>query len=47
LDKTRLVKHLHEKLGFDVLVFEGGFYEESKTWEMSSPAAMGVTGLRG
>jgi erythromycin esterase len=34
LGKTRLVKYLHEKLGFDVLVFEGGFYEGSKTWEM-------------
>jgi erythromycin esterase len=34
LGKTRLVKYLHEKLGFDVLVFEGGFYEGTKTWEM-------------
>jgi len=32
LGKTRLVIYLHEKLGFDALVFEGGFYEGSKVW---------------
>ena len=33
LGKTRLVKYLHEKLGFDVLVFEAGLYEGSKAGE--------------
>jgi erythromycin esterase len=33
LGKTRLIKFLHQKMGFDVLVFESGLYEMSKVWE--------------
>jgi erythromycin esterase len=31
--KARLVRYLHERKGFDVLVFESGFYECQKAWE--------------
>jgi erythromycin esterase len=33
LAKTRLIRFLHEKMGFDVLVFESGLYDVSKAWE--------------
>ncbi len=32
LAKTRIIKYLHEKLGFDVLAFESGFYDMPKAW---------------
>jgi len=32
--KTRLVKFLHQKLGFDVLAFESGLYDCHKAWEL-------------
>ena len=32
--KTRLVKFLHQKLGFDVLAFESGLYDCRKAWEL-------------
>lgn len=38
--KALLVKFLHEEMGFNVLVFESGFYQSHKTWselEMGSP----------
>ena len=31
--KIRLVKWLHEKMGFDVLAFESGFYDCARIWE--------------
>lgn len=31
--KTRLIRYLHEKLGFDVLAFESGLYDCRKAWE--------------
>lgn len=31
--KTRLVEFLHEKMGFDVLAFESGFYDCARIWE--------------
>jgi len=31
--KVRLVKFLHQKLGFETLVFENGFYQSFKLWE--------------
>lgn len=31
--KTRLVKFLHEKMGFDVLAFESGLYDCARIWE--------------
>ena len=33
LGKTRLVEYLHQKLDFDVLVWESGFYEAPKVWD--------------
>ena len=32
LAKTRLIRYLHEKLGFDVLAFESGIYDVPKAW---------------
>jgi erythromycin esterase len=31
--KSRLVRFLHERLGFDVLAFESGLYDMRKAWE--------------
>jgi len=31
--KIRLIKFLHEKMGFDVLAFESGFYDCARIWE--------------
>lgn len=33
LAKTRIIKYLHEKLGFNVLAFESGFYDVARIWE--------------
>ncbi len=33
LAKTRLIKYLHEKMGFDVLAFESGLYDCARIWE--------------
>lgn len=33
LGKTRLIKFLHQEMGFDVLAFESGLYDMSKVWE--------------
>lgn len=30
--KTRIIKYLHENLGFNVLVFESGLYDVAKAW---------------
>lgn len=30
--KARIVRYLHERLGFDLLVFESGFYDCRRTW---------------
>src|SRR5262249_32904995 len=32
--KTRLIKFLHQKCGFDVLAFESGLYDCRKAWEL-------------
>ena len=32
--KTRLIKFLHQKLGFDVLAFESGLYDCHKAWQL-------------
>ena len=32
LAKTRVIKFLHERLGFDVLAFESGFYDCARIW---------------
>jgi len=31
--KTRIIKYLHEKMGFEVLAFESGFYDCARIWE--------------
>jgi erythromycin esterase len=31
--KVRIIRYLHEKLGFDLLVFESGFYDCRRTWQ--------------
>ena len=33
LAKTRLIKFLHQRMGFDVLAMEAGFYGMAKSWE--------------
>jgi erythromycin esterase len=43
--KARLVRYLHEELGFDVLVFESGLYEMREAWArieagLDGPAAL-------
>tara|TARA_B100000809_G_scaffold119529_1_gene117789 strand:+ start:19719 stop:21044 length:1326 start_codon:yes stop_codon:yes gene_type:complete len=30
--KIKLIKYLHKEMGFDLLVFEGGFYDCQKAW---------------
>ena len=32
--KIKLIKYLHEELGFDILAFESGFYDVDKAWQM-------------
>lgn len=34
LAKARLIKFLHQEMGFDVLAFESGLYDCKKTWEL-------------
>jgi erythromycin esterase len=34
LAKTRIIKFLHQRMGFDVLVFESDFYGLSRSWEL-------------
>ncbi|HEX2123200.1 MAG TPA: erythromycin esterase family protein, partial [Thermoanaerobaculia bacterium] len=34
LAKTRLIRFLHEEMGFDVLAFESGLYDCAKAWEL-------------
>ncbi|MGN6415873.1 MAG: erythromycin esterase family protein [Pseudobacter sp.] len=33
LARTRLIKFLHDKMDFDVLAFESGFYDVTRIWE--------------
>lgn len=35
LAKTRIIKFLHQQMGFDVLVFESDFYGLSRSWELA------------
>jgi erythromycin esterase len=39
LAKTRLIRFLYEKLGFDVLVFDDGFYDCARVWDEISGGA--------
>lgn len=31
--KIKLIKYLHQELGFDLLIFESGFYDCNKAWQ--------------
>jgi erythromycin esterase len=33
LAKTRMVKFLHQEMGFDVIAFESGFYDVARAWQ--------------
>ena len=33
--KSRLIKFLHQKMGFDVLIFESDFYGLSRSWDLT------------
>ncbi|NIG52054.1 erythromycin esterase family protein [Chitinophaga sp. Cy-1792] len=33
LAKTRIIRYLHEKLGFEVLAFESGLYDVARIWQ--------------
>ena len=50
--KTRLIKFLHQEMGFDVIAFESGLYDCRKAWEayrrgdnVMSAASDGVFGI--
>ena len=50
--KIKLVKFLHEELGFDVIAFESGFYDCHKAWQLieqgenaDTTAAKGIFGI--
>lgn len=32
--KIKLIKYLHQNLGYDLLVFESGFYDSKKAWDL-------------
>ncbi|MBI3406984.1 MAG: erythromycin esterase family protein [Planctomycetes bacterium] len=38
--KIRLIKYLHQKLGFDVIAFESGLYDCRKAWELLKEGKM-------
>ncbi|NOT08624.1 MAG: erythromycin esterase family protein [Gemmatimonadales bacterium] len=46
LTKTRIIKYLHEKLGFEVLAFESGLYDVKKAWEFLREGEAPFTAVR-
>ena len=46
LAKTRLIKYLHEKLGFDVLVFESDFWGLSRIWDNIPVSGLSIDSIR-
>src|SRR4028119_791157 len=46
LAKTRLIKFLHQQMGFDVLAFESGLYDCQKAWEYLLSGENAVTAVR-
>ncbi len=46
LAKTRIVKFLHEEMGFDVLAFESGLFDCHKAWEFLQNGENPVTAVR-
>lgn len=41
--KTRLIRFLHQKMGFDVLAFESGFYDCRRAWRAFREGQMPLT----
>lgn len=46
LAKTRLIRYLHEKLGFDVVAFESGLYDTRVAWDSLRSGENPVTAFR-
>ena len=46
LAKTRLIRYLHEKLGFDVVAFESGLYDTYVAWDSIKSGEDPVTAFR-
>ena len=46
LAKTRMVRFLHERMGFDVLAFESGLYDCAKAWELLAKGEPGQKAVR-
>ncbi|MDB5284030.1 MAG: Erythromycin esterase-like protein [Bacteroidota bacterium] len=44
--KTRLIKYLHEKMGFDVLVFESDFWGLSRIWDNIAAGGFSIDSIR-
>jgi erythromycin esterase-like protein len=45
LAKSRLIKFLHEKLGFNILAFEGDLYSLNKGWDLTSTSSYSIDSL--
>lgn len=43
--KSRLIKYLHEKLGFGILAFESDFYSLNRGWELTSSKEYSIDSL--
>ncbi|MEP6621040.1 MAG: erythromycin esterase family protein [bacterium] len=46
LAKTRLIRFLHEDMGFDVLAFESGFFDVHEAWKRIQTGTPAVTAAR-
>src|SRR5262245_13347467 len=46
LAKTRLIRYLHEKLGFDILAFESGLYDMKVAWDSMKAGEDAVRAFR-
>ena len=46
LAKTRIIKFLHQQMGFDVLVFESDFYGLSRSWEYTKAGQAEINAYR-
>lgn len=47
LAKTRLIKFLHQRMGFDVLAFESGLYDVTRIWENTKDGGLLATEVKG
>lgn len=45
LAKSRLIKYLHEKLGFKILAFESDFYSVNKGWNLAGKGEYSIDSL--